>query len=145
MIKIFLSLVFLLQLNAWGTEQDLSPLGVWLVSTGDAKIEISQKGEELEGKIIWLKEPNDKAGSPKLDINNPDDDLKARPILGLVLLNGFKKEKSEVKWSGGQIYDAKSGKTYKGWLQPESANKLKLRGYVGISLFGRTEEWTRSN
>ncbi len=145
-MRIFLfNVLFLFQMNAHAFEPGVSPLGVWLVSSGDAKIEISQKGDELEGKIIWLKEPNDKSGSPKLDINNPDDDLKARPILGLVLLTGFKKEPSGGKWSGGKIYDAKSGKTYQGWIQSEAENKLKLRGYVGISLFGRTEEWTRAN
>ena len=120
-----------------------SPVGIWLVPAGDAKIEVYQKGEELEGKIIWLKEPLDKDGKEKTDTKNPDEKLRNTPIMNLVFLKGFKKEKDENKWSGGTVYDAKSGSLYKGWIKPEGEKILKLRGYVGISLFGRTEEWTR--
>ena len=121
------------------------PIGVWLVSSNDARVEIYQNDDQLEGKIVWLKEPLDEAGQEKIDINNPDSNLKALPIKGMIFLKGFKKEKDENKWSGGTIYDAKSGKTYKAWLQPEGEKKLKLRGYVGVSLFGRTETWSRAD
>lgn len=120
-----------------------SPIGIWMVPAEDAKIEVYQKGDELEGKIVWLKEPLDKDGKEKTDTKNPDEKLRTTPIMNLVFLKGFKKEKDENKWSGGTVYDAKSGSLYKGWIKPEGDTKLKLRGYVGISLFGRTEEWTR--
>ncbi len=122
---------------------EISPIGLWMVPEEDAKIEVYQKGDELEGKIIWLKEPLDKDGKEKTDSKNPDENLRSRPIMGLVFLKGFKKEKDENKWSGGTVYDAKSGNLYKGWIKTEGDKKLKLRGYVGISLFGRTEEWAR--
>lgn len=122
-----------------------SPIGIWMVAKSDAKVEIYQKGEELEGKLIWLKEPTEKDGQDKTDIKNPDENLRSRQILNLVFLKGFKKEKDENKWSGGTIYDVESGKTYKAWFKPEGDQKLKLRGYVGVPMFGRTEEWTRQS
>lgn len=121
--------------------EEVTPVGTWMVAADDAKIEIYQKGDELEGKIVWLKEPNSKDGTPKKDIENPDKAMRVNDVLGMVMLKGFKKNKDE--WSGGTIYDGKSGKTYKAWMKPVGTDKLKLRGYVGISLFGRTEEWKR--
>ncbi len=118
-----------------------TPVGIWTVAAQDAKIEIYLQGDELEGKIAWLKEPNDKSGQPKLDVKNPDETKRSRPIMGMTLLTGFKKNKDE--WGGGEIYDAKSGKTYKANIKLDGETKLKLRGYVGIPLFGRTEEWTK--
>ena len=129
--------------KAEAVKAEPSPVGIWLVPEGDAKIEVYQTGDELEGKIIWLKEPLDKDGKEKTDTKNPDEKLRNTPIMNLVFLKGFKKEKDENKWSGGTVYDAKSGNLYKGWIKPEGDHKLKLRGFVGISLFGRTEEWTR--
>jgi uncharacterized protein (DUF2147 family) len=125
------------------TPVEASPKGTWLVGTGDAKVEIYDKGEELEGKIVWIKEPLDESGKPKVDKNNPDEKLRTTPLLGLVLLKGFTRGKGDKTWSGGTIYDAKSGKTYKAWFQPVEDKKLELRGYVGIPLFGRTDTWTR--
>ncbi len=122
---------------------ELSPLGIWLVGDKDAKVEVYQHGDKLEGKLVWLKEPNSESGQQKLDSKNPEKSLQARSIMGLVFLNGFKKESAENKWSGGLVYDAKSGKTYKGWIKLISESEMQLRGYVGISLFGRTDNWTR--
>lgn len=138
----FLCLCFV-KSYAQEAKTESTPIGIWMVPAEDAKVEIYQNGEELEGKITWLKEPLDENGKEKTDSKNPDEKLKATPIMNLVFLKGFKKEKDENKWSGGTVYDAKSGKLYKGWIMPEGEKKLKLRGYVGISLFGRTEEWSR--
>lgn len=149
MIKIFFLFVmtfgFLGGLASFAEEAktESTPVGVWLVPAGDAKVEVYQKGDELEGKVIWLKDPLDEAGKEKTDTKNPDEKLRATPIMNMVFLKGFKKEKDENKWSGGTVYDAKSGNTYKGWIKPEGEKTLKLRGFVGISLFGRTEEWVR--
>ncbi len=121
-----------------------SPVGVWLVADKEAKVELYMNGDVLEGKIVWLAEPNEKDGTAKIDIKNPDKSLVTRPIMNMVFLNGFKKDKRSDKWIDGTIYDAKSGKTYSAWLKLKDDNNMQLRGYVGISLLGRTEEWTRS-
>ncbi len=135
-------LIYMLFISQVVNASDFSPIGVWLVADGGAKIEIyAPNTTNLEGKIIWLKEPLEKDGTAKKDIKNPDEKLNSRPILGMVLIEGFKKDKNE--WSGGTIYDAKSGKTYKAKMELDGDNKLKLRGYVGVPMFGRTEVWTR--
>ena len=125
--------------------ESFSPVGVWLVGSKDAKVEIYNRGDLLEGKIVWLQKPNGKDDKPALDEKNPDQKLRTRTILNLILLQAFKKDTEENKWSGGTVYDAKSGKTYSGWIKMIDANNIKLRGFVGISLFGRSDEWTRDS
>ncbi len=124
---------------------ELNPIGIWLIGDKDAKVEIYQNGSELEGKVVWAKKTVNETGKPLVDSKNPDESLRARPILNLVFLKGFKKDESASKWSGGTVYDSKSGKTYKGWIQMVDEKTMKLRGYVGISLFGRTDIWTRDS
>lgn len=67
---------------------------------------------------------------------------KNTPILGLNILTGL--EKDDDEWSGGTILDPRNGKTYKCYIQLIQPNKLKLRGYLGVSLFGKTAYWTRA-
>ena len=131
-------------LSAWYVNaQETSILGIWLVGDKDAKVELYQNGENLEGKLVWLKEPFDPSGISKLDLKNPDSNLRKQQILGLVFLKNFKKEKNENKWTGGTVYDAKTGKTYSGWIKLQDEKTIQLRGFVGISLFGRTDVWSK--
>ena len=76
-------------------------------------------------------------------MKNPDSNLRKQQILGLVFLKNFKKEKNEKKWTGGTVYDAKTGKTYSGWIKLQDEKTIQLRGFVGISLFGRTDVWSK--
>lgn len=117
--------------------------GIWLNADKDAKIKIykTDKGT-LDGEIVWLKHPNNDKGKPKLDVKNTDKELRSQKVKGLVLLKGFEKDGDE--YEDGSIYDPKSGKTYSCKMHLESQNKLYIRGYVGISLFGRTEYWIRT-
>jgi Delta7-sterol 5-desaturase len=117
--------------------------GIWQTH-GDkpAKIQIYVSGGQYYGKIISLQNPLED-GKPVVDKNNPDVSKRGQPVVGLVLLSGFKFDKDQ--WNGGQIYDPESGKTYSCILSLKDANTLKVRGYVGMSLFGRTEVWTRTN
>ena len=64
-------------------------LGIWLNSTGKGQIQIFKQGNAYFGKLVWLKEPNNEAGKPKTDKNNPDNNLKSKPILGLQILKDF--------------------------------------------------------
>lgn len=116
-------------------------LGTWLNSTEKGHIQIFKQGNAYYGKLVWLKEPNDEAGKPKTDKNNPDASLKAKPILGLQILKGFQFDKDE--WNGGKIYDPQNGKEYKCYMKMKDANTLLVRGYIGIAMVGRTETWTR--
>lgn len=123
-------------------------LGVWVTADGKARVEVTRHGDVYDGSIVWLKEPlypaDDKTapGQTKVDRNNPDKSLQSRPILGLPLISGFKYAGDNV-WSDGTIYDPNNGKLYSCKLTLTMDGSLRVRGYVGISLFGRTEIWTR--
>lgn len=118
--------------------------GFWLNQEKEAKIEVYKaKNGKYYGKIVWLKEPN-RDGKPKTDINNPKAERKNDPIIGLLLLKAFNK-KGENSYEDGTIYDPKNGKTYSCNITYKDANTLSIRGYIGISMLGRTTTWTRSN
>lgn len=116
-------------------------IGTWLTNRGKAKIQIYKSGNKYYGKIVWLREPN-RDGKPKLDSKNPDAKLRNTPVVGLLMLKDFIYDDGE--WTGGDIYDPESGKTYSCKMSMPDKNTLRVRGYIGISLFGRTEVWTRN-
>jgi uncharacterized protein (DUF2147 family) len=120
-------------------------VGVWLNEDEDAHVEIENVDGVYFGKIVWLKEPVDeKTGRPKLDKENPDDEMKKRPLMGLELLSDFRFDGTN-EWKDGTIYDPKSGKTYSCYMvfTDKSKDRLKVRGFIGISLIGRTTYWIR--
>jgi uncharacterized protein (DUF2147 family) len=113
-------------------------LGVWTNPAKDAKFEIYKKDNKYFGKIIWG------TGGDTKDSKNPDPKLRSRDLVGLTILKNFVFSSNNT-WEDGSIYDPKDGKTYSCKLTLTSANKLDVRGYLGISLFGRTETWTKIN
>jgi uncharacterized protein (DUF2147 family) len=118
-------------------------IGVWKNGEGTGHIQISRNGEKYQGRIVWLKEPIDpETGKPKLDKQHPDEAARNRPIMGLVNMWGFHFSKEGV-WEGGKIYDPKKGSTYSCTIRMKDVNTLEVRGYIGISLIGRTDVWTR--
>ncbi len=118
-------------------------IGVWKNGEGTGMVKISKNGEKYQGKIVWLKEPNDpETGKPKLDKNHPDEKVRSRPVLGLTNTWGFV-YKGDKTWDEGNIYDPKNGSTYDCTIRMKDNNTLEVRGYIGISLIGRTDTWTR--
>ncbi|WP_316765490.1 DUF2147 domain-containing protein [Pedobacter frigiditerrae] len=135
-----LFLLFASTLSVFAQKKD-DILGKWLNSSGEGQIEIFKKGEKYFGKLIWIKDPNDEKGKPKLDVKNPNANLRTKPILGLEIVKDFVFE--DEKWTDGKVYDPKTGKSYSGNMSLENPNQLNMRGYVGISLIGRTEVWKK--
>lgn len=125
-----------------------SILGIWQTEMNESKVEIHRCGEKICGTIIWLKNPNytdsreGAVNTPIIDRKNPDPALKSRPVLGLRVLEGFTAV-SDNTWGNGTCYDPKSGNTYRGKIHLSAPNRLELRGYVGIPLFGRSSVWIR--
>ena len=120
-------------------------LGVWLNEDKDAHIEVYNESGKYFGKIIWLLHPNeDNATTPNLDDKNQDESLRSRPVMGLKLLTDFVFD-GDDEWEDGKIYDPKSGKTYSCYIEFYEGNKdeLKVRGFIGFSLIGKTTYWTR--
>lgn len=123
------------------SEQD-AILGVWLTGSGKAHVEIKKFNNTYYGQIVWLKEPNDASGKPKTDKNNSDKSRQNNPLLGLKMLLGFS-YKGDKQWKDGTIYDPENGSTYSCKIEMTDANSLNIRGYVGVSLLGRTDVWKR--
>lgn len=118
-------------------------VGTWLTGSKKGHVQIYKQGDKYFGKIVWLKEPNNPTtGQPRTDINNSDAQKKTRPLLGLVNLRDFKYDGSNT-WDDGKIYDPENGKEYSCKMKLVDANHLDVRGYIGISLMGRTDSWTR--
>jgi len=118
-------------------------LGNWYNQEKDAVIKIIKTEKNtFQGQIVWMLNPNDENGNPKVDNLNPDESLQSRPRMGMVMMYDFSHDEDNV-WSDGEIYDPKSGNTYSGTITLTSENNLDLRGYVGLPIFGRTSNWTR--
>ncbi|MGB0789145.1 MAG: DUF2147 domain-containing protein [Marinirhabdus sp.] len=107
--------------------------------TGQAKsiVEIYKKSGKVYGKVIKILD-KDKKNSVCEECTGADKD---KPVLGLVILKGLKKDGDE--YNGGKILDPANGKIYKCYIELEGPNKLKVRGYIGFSVLGRTQYWYR--
>ncbi|WP_461452112.1 DUF2147 domain-containing protein [Mucilaginibacter sp.] len=115
--------------------------GLWYNDVKSGKILITKAANgKFYGKVVWLREPL-KNGKPKVDELNQDPSLRSRPRLGLPVLADFVKD-GDKKYTDGKIYDPLNGKTYS-CTMTYKGKTLDIRGYIGISLFGRTTTWTR--
>ncbi len=133
----------LLSLGAFAQQAD-ALTGTWLTkSKNPARVQVYKQGDKYFGKIIWLQDPQ-KDGKEATDEKNPDIAARSRKVIGMVILKDAKFNGDDA-WKDGTIYDPESGKTYSCNISLDGKNTLKLRGYIGVSLLGRTEKWTRMN
>ena len=126
-ISLFLSLLASIGPAAAAHADDI--LGRYWNPDRDGVIEIYAEDGLFNGRIIWSAEP-------MIDVGNPDQTLRGRDMLGAPFLIGFRFD-GDDRWTGGQVYAPDDGRTYRGKLWLEDGN-LKMRGFVGISLLGRT-------
>lgn len=134
-------LIFYLQALADG-----SVFGKWktIDEEGKAKsiVEITQDGDSARGRVIEILNP-EKANAV---CEKCKGDKLNQPIKGLEILSGLKETKKGEEWSGGEILDPNNGKTYKCLMRPkDEGKKLEVRGYIGLSLFGRTQVWQKQD
>jgi uncharacterized protein (DUF2147 family) len=115
--------------------------GVWVPREGDSRIRIEKNGEVYIGRIAWLSDTLRDDGMVKRDDNNPDLDKRDRPVLGLTIMHDF--EFNGSAWVDGKIYNPRDGNTYSCRMELQSPDTLKVRGYVGVSILGKTEIWGR--
>lgn len=131
-------------LAAWTTSIAMagSATGSWTTiddktGTKRAVVKIADDGKTLNGTIIKVfSQPGDKG----ICTNCPGA-FKDKRVVGLEFLWGLKPEGTN-EWSGGSILDPKTGKIYKAKITLKG-NKLYVRGYMGVSLLGRTQVWVR--
>lgn len=119
-------------------------LGTWRVDDGKATIQMYKCNDKYCGKIVGLKEPKYEDGTDKVDKENPNEAKRSRKLLGLVMVWGFKFV-GDNKYEDGGIYAPDTGKTYSCKATLKDANTLDVRGFIGISLLGRTSTWKRVN
>ena len=123
--------------RAAGDAQADQIIGRWLTEPRDGIIEISMTADgTYTGRIIGGDSPN------RVDAKNPDPAKRLRVLLGQVILQQLK-YKGRGQWSDGTIYDPDSGHTYHCNVELLNAEQLRVRGYIGVSLLGRTQLWTR--
>jgi uncharacterized protein (DUF2147 family) len=123
-----------------------SPVGLWTTiddATGKPKslVRIWERNGKIFGTIQKLINPKD--GDPNPMCDKCPGQLKDKPVVGMTIMRGLAKDGDE--WSGGTILDPESGNTYKVYVEViEGGRKLKVRGYIGIALLGRTQYWIRA-
>jgi uncharacterized protein (DUF2147 family) len=122
-----------------------SPVGLWKTvddATGKVKsvVSIWAENNKLYGRVQKLVDPDPKNPNPTCE--DCSGDQKGKRVVGLRILWDLRKDGEG--WSGGSILDPESGKIYKCLLSVEDGGrKLKVRGYIGLSLLGRTQYWVR--
>jgi len=135
----------LLVLSGSVWSQVASPVGVWRTIDDKTKkersiIRITEANGELQGVVEKIfDQPGD---DPAHLCKECKDDLKDKPIVGMTILWGLKKDGES--WTGGEILDPKNGRVYKAKITPSADGKtLDVRGFIGVSLIGRTQTWHR--
>ena len=143
MNKIFVTLIFTSLSFLAFSQSNNKILGEWYTADKKAVVTIFAEGKTISGKTTWMKEPLDSKGIPKLDIENPDENLRSRKRLGLKIMEGFVYKGDNV-WEDGRIYKPTNGKTYGGTATLVDANTLELEGYlISLPFLGKKSTWKR--
>jgi uncharacterized protein (DUF2147 family) len=117
--------------------------GLWIDHTGRGAVEIVPCAQNLCGRIVWLKEPNDKSGHPLRDTKNEDRAKRSQPICGLQILGGLQ-QMSDGSWDKGWIYDPEQGSSFDVELRLMSPDVLQVKGYKGLKFLSETYQWKRA-
>jgi uncharacterized protein (DUF2147 family) len=138
-MKRFIStIVFaLITVSSIGQTTDADKIrGTYSNEGGKGKVTIKKNGHKYHGVLVWTHVPD------ATDKNNPDKSRRANKLAGTEIVQGFEYSGNNV-WEKGTIYDPESGKTYSGKITLKKDGSLDMRGFVGISLLGRTTVWRR--
>ena len=120
-----------------------SPAGLWqTISDSSGKpaalVEIFESGGRFHGRIVQLLEDD-----PGSVCTQCTDARKNQPLVGMVFLTGLRADGDE--FTGGDILDPEDGRVYRAKIKLiDGGDKLKVRGFLGFSLLGRTQIWLRS-
>jgi len=103
----------------------------------DGIFKLQLTGDGIEGITVW-------GTKPQNDIHNPDPNKRDRTLKGIKFLWGFTYDHKKNRWKGGKVYDPNTGKTYDAKMSLENSGQtLKMRGYIGMAMFGRTAKFER--
>jgi uncharacterized protein (DUF2147 family) len=143
----FLAVIaLLLLLPATGKAQAMGPddiVGDWMALDRTLKLEMFHAGSDYEARMLYGNKLVELDGVTfKSDEKNPDASLRSRSTKGIIFIRGLTWDKGQ--WTGGTLYDASSGKTYKCKVDLKDGT-LQLRGYMGVPAFGQTVVLGRTN
>jgi len=135
-MKTYVFIMFSLLACLYNSPSDLI-LGEYWTEGRMGKVAVYKCDNKYCGRITWRKDN-------RKDIKNPVESKRNRNVVGIQFLSDFNYDKHENKWIGGSVYSIDNGKTYRGkiWLD-DNGGILKMRGYIGISLLGRTATFRR--
>ncbi len=125
-----------------GSAYAQSPLGKWktiddVENRAKSIVEIYEVKGKIHGKVVkTFPKPGD---DPNPICDKCSGKKKDQPIIGMEIMWGLEKDGDE--WNGGKILDPNNGKVYDCYIELESEEKLKLRGFIGFSILGRTQYW----
>ncbi|MEG1572497.1 MAG: DUF2147 domain-containing protein, partial [Bacteroidales bacterium] len=109
-----------------------------------SKVKIFKNSEgKYDAQVIWMDQPNMPDGTPKKDFKNPKPELRNGRADRIVIVQGLVYNPKTLEWEGGKVYNPLNGKYYKGYMEFIDAKKLKVRGYLGIALLGKTIYWEK--
>ncbi|HSG91862.1 MAG TPA: DUF2147 domain-containing protein [Pseudomonadales bacterium] len=148
MIRFTLLLTSALAMTPAGAGAHLD--GCWISAADDSVIELSRQGDAVRGRVVGLAEPvflegegRGTPGEPRVDLNNPDIELRARALAGLYIVDELRRDGDA--WEDGAIYDPRTGKSYSARAELDADGTLRIRGYVGLPMFGITTRWTSAD
>ncbi|WP_343657843.1 DUF2147 domain-containing protein [Chryseobacterium sp.] len=141
---IFATMMLLFSIAGFAQQPADSIIGNWESIDGDVKLkfEIFKQDGKYSGKLLWASNMYEADGkTPKKDFKNPDKSLQSRSRKGIVNITNLKYEDGE--YEGGKLYNPSDGDTYSLSAKLKNANELHFRGYLGISLLGKTMKFKR--
>ncbi|MEO8861534.1 MAG: DUF2147 domain-containing protein [Ginsengibacter sp.] len=134
-----LILVVIVALNASSQNNTDQIVGNWLIAENNMAVEIYKSHNFYEAKVIWVNDTNDKSTpvNAKCDFRNPEENLRKRKIIGLVVMNGLIYSEQNNDWEQGKIYDPHSGKNWSAKVSLTKDKLLRVHGYWGFQLLGK--------
>lgn len=110
----------------------------------ESKVEFTRRPDgTYRGQIVWLRNPNNPDGTPKLDAKNPDKSKRSGRADRVVVVDGVKYDAEKGVWNGGRVYDPTKGKSYKVEVSFEDDRTLRVKG--SLLGFSRSVYWKKSN
>ncbi len=153
-MKTILAVCALSLVATTASAQQGTVMGTWLSESGVAQIKIGPCPDAASGPICGFvvslidpKGPDGAAVAPDAatDYRNENPALRTRKVIGMPLIWGFKQAAQPNTFEEGKVYNGEDGKTYSANISLQPDGKLRLRGFVGTPMFGKTQLWTRVN
>ena len=119
--------------------------GKWMYEEKNLIVEVYKQDDDFKAKIVWFHDNSDTLTpiENRLDIKNPDKDLRSRKIVGLDILSDLEYDPKENKWVKGKIYDSSSGKTWDATVWLSDPQTMQVRGYYIFKIFGKTMKFSK--